>query len=104
VAAAPLAEDLTETVTMADLYARQGLTDNAVDIYEHILQRDPNNEAVRAKRDALLGAPASARPSAEEPREAEAEGEPEPGPARNPKVVKLESWLAKVGRKEVSGV
>jgi tetratricopeptide (TPR) repeat protein len=95
VAAAP-DEDLTETVTMADLYARQGMTAKAIEIYEHILQRDPHNEAVRAKHDALgpSSAPADIPPEAPEP-------PLEPvSRLRNPKAVRLESWLAKVGRKE----
>ncbi len=74
-------EDITSTLTMADLYAGQGLTADARQIYETILLRDPNNETVRAKLAAL-----------DEP------------PGRHPKVVKLEAWLAKVGRREVSRV
>lgn len=74
-------EDITSTLTMADLYAGQGLTADARQIYETILLRDPNNETVRAKLAAL-----------------------EPKTERHPKVVKLEAWLAKVGRREVSGV
>lgn len=74
-------EDITSTLTMADLYAGQGLTADARQIYETILLRDPNNETVRAKL-AALDQPAG----------------------RDPKVVKLEAWLAKVGRREVSHV
>ncbi|HEY6139432.1 MAG TPA: tetratricopeptide repeat protein [Thermoanaerobaculia bacterium] len=69
----------TETVTMADLYARQGLTGDARRIYESILQRDPSNDAVRSKL---------------------AELDP---PVRK-KISRLESWLSKVSRREVSGV
>lgn len=76
----PPHEDITSTLTMADLYAKQGLVADARQIYETILLRDPNNDAVQAKIAAL-----------------------EP-PARHPKVAKLEGWLAKVGRREVSGV
>ena len=46
-------EDITSTLTMADLYAGQGLIDEARHIYENILLRDPDNEAVRAKLAAL---------------------------------------------------
>ena len=74
-------EDITNTLTMADLYARQGLTGDARHIYESILQRDPDNSAVREKLEAL-----------------------NPPPARNTKVERLESWLAKVSRREVSRV
>ena len=41
------------TLTMADLYARQGLIEDAKTIYEHILARDPNNDVVREKLSAL---------------------------------------------------
>jgi tetratricopeptide (TPR) repeat protein len=83
-------DKLTNTATMGDLYARQGLTDQARDIYEHVLQRDPANDAVRDKLDAL--APQSAPESDMD----------ESG--RNPKVAKLEKWLDKVAKREVSRV
>ena len=81
----PPREDITSTLTMADLYAAQGLTDDARQIYETILLRDPNNETVRAKLAAL-------DKKVDEPT------------GRDPKVAKLETWLAKVGRREVSRV
>ena len=84
--AAP-AEDVTNTITMADLYARQGLTDDARQIYETILARDPHNDDVRAKLDALA------------PHAQEAAAIP-----ANAKVARLEGWLSKVSRKEVRGV
>ena len=77
------AEDVSNTLTMADLYARQGLADDARHIYESLLARDPANEDVRAKLDAL---------SAPAPHSADA------------KVERLERWLSKVSRKEVDGV
>ena len=73
------AGDLTNTITMGDLYARQGLIDDARMIYENILQRDPGNASVRAKLAALDEA---APPPAASPRAA--------------KVAKLQSWLTKV--------
>ena len=72
-------EDVTNTLTMADLYVRQGLTEDARRIYENILARDPENAEVRAKLDAL-------------------------STSTNPKIARLESWLSKVARKEVRGV
>jgi tetratricopeptide (TPR) repeat protein len=70
-------DDLTNTITMADLYAQQGLTDDARQIYENILQRDPGNGAVRDKLEALAPpAPPTSQQAA--------------------KVVKLQSWLSKV--------
>ncbi|HEV2718748.1 MAG TPA: tetratricopeptide repeat protein, partial [Thermoanaerobaculia bacterium] len=74
------AAEPTDTVTMADLYARQGLVADARRIYESILQREPHNEAVRAKLAALSD------------------------DGKSKKVARLEEWLSKVGRREVSGV
>lgn len=75
-------DDLTNTITMADLYAGQGLTDDARQIYENILQRDPGNASVRSKLDAL----APALSAAEGP----------PATPRAAKVVKLQNWLTRV--------
>ena len=72
-------EDAANTVTMADLYVRQGLVEEARHIYEHILARDGGNAEVRAKLDALA-------------------------PRVNPRVVALERWLGKVARREVGRV
>ncbi|HET8799144.1 MAG TPA: tetratricopeptide repeat protein [Thermoanaerobaculia bacterium] len=74
-------QDITDTLTMADLYARQGLVDEARTIYEHILAREPENVQVREK----LAALAPAAPVSE-------------------KVEKLERWLARVSRREVGRV
>jgi len=73
------AEDITNTLTMADLYERQGLVNEAQHIYENILARDPQNDGVRAKLKALT-------------------------PHANPKVERLERWLTRVGRREVDRV
>jgi len=84
----PQIEDLANTVTMADLYVRQGFVDKAREIYQTILKREPENADVRAKLDALIAAPA-----------------PDTGTAkRNPKAVKLEQWLAKVKKREEGSV
>ena len=72
-------EEPTETSTMADLYARQGLLNEARHIYENILARDPGNVDIRARLDAIT-------------------------PRVNPRIDRLERWLAKVGRKEVGRV
>ncbi len=72
-------EDAANTVTMADLYVRQGLVEEARHIYEHILAREGGNAEVRAKLDALA-------------------------PRVNPRVVALERWLGKVARREVGRV
>jgi tetratricopeptide (TPR) repeat protein len=80
-------EDVTNTLTMADLYARQGLTDDARHIYENLLARDPSNDDVRAKLQELS---APSAPVASEGTEA--------------KVARLESWLSKVSKREVGSV
>lgn len=71
--------DASETATMADLYVRQGLVEEARQIYANILARDPDNTDVRAKL-AMIS------------------------PDVNPKVARLENWLVKVTRKEVGSV
>ncbi len=112
--ARPQDDDLTATTTMADLYVRQGLTDDARKIYEHLLQRDPSNDEVRGKLDALNREPGTAdpAPSAGAPpdealRSAGAGEPPSAGEASVPpnhgKVVALETWLAKVARREPGG-
>ena len=82
-------EDVTNTLTMADLYVRQGQTQQAAEIYDRILDRDPGNEEVRSKRSALTaGTTATPRPQNVGDQRAE----------------KLGRWLTKVGRKEDGGV
>lgn len=86
--------ELTNTITMADLYVRQGLVDDARQIYESILARDPGNESVRARLDSLM--PAAAMPPAEAPSVTSV--------PRGSRIERLEKWLAKVSRKEVGRV
>jgi len=120
---APAPDDFSKTITMADLYANQGLADEARDIYEDILARDPNNEGVRAKLEALSGdaeqpflsvpelppgyedaqttvhvpeAPASAFEEAEETQTGVS--------VSHMKIARLEGWLARVGRRDSGGV
>jgi tetratricopeptide (TPR) repeat protein len=75
----PQREDLSNTLTMADLYVGQGLVEDARHIYENILARDPDNADVRARLAAI-------------------------SPRVNPKVAQLERWLAKVSKREVGRV
>jgi tetratricopeptide (TPR) repeat protein len=109
--AAPAEEqpkDVTDTLTMADLYARQGLVEDARTIYEHILQRDPHNDAVRSKLEALTPVLPSRESSPVIPSR-----EDEPPPAaeipsvaedsNRAKIRRLEGWLAKMRRAQ-SGV
>ncbi len=102
----PLDEaDFAKTIRMADLYASEGSIDEARDIYEDLLARDPNNASIRAKLEALAPVqPATAAPAAEQA------AAPEPAPAAaeseesKAKVAKLENWLARVKRGEVGRV
>ena len=89
----PLDEaDFARTIRTADLYAAEGSIAEARDIYEDLLARDPNNAMIRAKLDALSAPPTPPSPPAAEEK------------APNPKVKKLEGWLAKVKRGEVGRV
>jgi tetratricopeptide (TPR) repeat protein len=122
----PSNDDFAKTITMADLYASQGLIDEARDIYEDILARDPDNASVRQKLEALSTQPAPAPAWEEEEEEAVGEeppvtapvavasapafrpAEPAPPPPATPvpneKVKKLESWLSRVKRAGGDGV
>jgi tetratricopeptide (TPR) repeat protein len=76
-------DEPTNTLTMAELYERQGLHDEARQIYENILQRDPENAAVRAKLEDVGRALSPPAGGAESP--------------SHVKVEKLKGWLTKVG-------
>lgn len=57
------------TRTMADIFARQGLTDRAVEVYERLLERSPDDDELRSRLDELkaLSGGAVADEEAEEP-------------------------------------
>ena len=80
-------DDVTNTLTMADLYVGQGQPEQARAIYERILERDPANESVRAK----LAAMAPAAPGAG-------------AQVADHRSDKLGRWLSKVGRREGGSV
>ena len=86
--------DFARTIRMADLYAMEGSYDEARDIYEDLLARDPNNAMIRGKLESLPATPAPEPEPVEEPAPSPAAQ----SPSRNPKVDKLESWLARVKR------
>lgn len=77
-------DEATSTLTMADLYARQGHTSAAREIYEKVLGRDPLNEAVTSKLKDLPG-----------------DSEEGPSGTRKQAVARLERWLERVGRREL---
>jgi tetratricopeptide (TPR) repeat protein len=94
-------DDITATTTMADLYVRQGLIEDARKIYEHVLQRHPSDDDVRSKLEALSDAPPTVYADPEEQRPAEDETAPDVLEQQGlPKVRVLQQWLAKVGRRE----
>jgi tetratricopeptide (TPR) repeat protein len=124
---APASDDFSKTITMADLYAKQGLTDEARDIYEDILARDPNNEGVRAKMEALHGdaeqpflsvpelppgyedaqtiVHVPETPAAYEEAPVAYEEEAQTGASvLQTKITRLEGWLARVGRRDSGSV
>ncbi|MEO6258727.1 MAG: tetratricopeptide repeat protein [Thermoanaerobaculia bacterium] len=82
-----LDDNVSNTLTMADLYSRQGQQEQARAIYERILERDPSDDSVRSK----LAALAAAEPAAEVPLPDE-------------RAQKLGNWLSKVGRREGGSV
>lgn len=90
------AEDFTNTLTMADLYAKQGLVADARQIYENILLRDPDNAVVREKLAGLAAQPPSVMPASPH-----AESATEHDDKR---VAKLEHWLSRVGKREAGSV
>ena len=71
--------DVASTVTMAELYAQQGLVEDARHIYEDILAREPENADVQARLESIT-------------------------PHATPRIARLEQWLAKVGKREVGRV
>jgi tetratricopeptide (TPR) repeat protein len=95
-------DELTSTTTMADLYVRQGLVDDARKIYQHLLERDPANGELRSKLDALDHSAAEA-PVAEEATASDEETRQPGNPAtlhNHAKVVVLQRWLTKVAKRE----
>jgi pentatricopeptide repeat protein len=99
-------DDLTSTTTMADLYVRQGLVDEARKIYQHMLERDPANGELRSKLDALDEPAAEAPVALAEASDADEESREPGNPAtlhNHAKVVVLQQWLTKVAKREQQG-
>lgn len=71
------------TRTMGDLYASQGLTERAVEVYEQLVRADPENAELAATLNALEVAPPSGPPPGRSgsPMEAPVDVEPPPGEA-----------------------
>src|SRR4051794_28520966 len=103
--AAPQEDDVASTTTMADLYVRQGLVDEARKIYQHMLERDPANGELRSKLDALDQSPADMPVEAAEAVVDEEIRQPgNPATLHNhAKVVVLQQWLTRVAKREQPG-
>ena len=80
-------DDVVSTITMADLYARQGHVDQAREIYRSILEREPGHGEARERLDSL-------------PEEGRGPDDGDAGPSlsQGAKVRRLEDWLGKVRR------
>jgi tetratricopeptide (TPR) repeat protein len=57
--AASLQPSSIATLTLAEIYSRQGLYDKAAEVCEHILEREPDNEQARAALEEYRKHPAS---------------------------------------------
>lgn len=78
-------DDVVATVTMGDLYARQGHVEQARSIYRKVLDREPDHQDAQERLDSLTQ---------------ENEDDQPVGPDASPekrKIRRLEEWLAKVG-------
>jgi hypothetical protein len=85
------------TETLADLYAKQGLTEKAVEIYQQILLEKPDDQAVLLKLRALEES--AQKKLQEEPPQAAADSEPEVVSADpDDPVTTLENWLRNAER------
>jgi lipopolysaccharide biosynthesis regulator YciM len=90
-AAAPETPALSSS-TLAELYFDQGIHDKAIQVYEELLEREPQNESARAR---LIEIKARSRHLAEA-----AETDPRAGRRRviERKIARLEEMLAAVRR------
>jgi hypothetical protein len=81
------------TRTLGDLYAEQGHTDKALEVYENLLREDPENQEIALKIQELR----SQLASSEEPTtdEASASGFRSEG-SRKEQILRLEAWLAQI--------
>lgn len=94
VAVEPVAETGGEpipTATLAEIYVKQGLTDQAIRVYEEVLRRDPDNALAAGRLSELRGVPSvpAIPPIAAEPAVAPPPRQQKP----RPPVEILESWL-----------
>jgi tetratricopeptide (TPR) repeat protein len=82
------AEEGLNTATLAELYEGQGFPEKAVEIYQRVLLRDPDNKAVRDKIQALLQKMAGETPEGPAVHQEDVEKA-----LRKKRVVLLQDWL-----------
>jgi hypothetical protein len=79
------------TVTLADLYEKQGYPEKAVEVYQRILLTDPDNTSVRDKVGRLLQRMAGESPESPPVRQEDVQKA-----LRQRRVTHLQSWLRRV--------
>lgn len=79
-------DDVVATVTMGDLYARQGHVEQARSIYRRVLDREPDHQDARERLDSLTQESEHEQPT-----------ERAESSSQERKIRRLEEWLAKVG-------
>lgn len=102
----PEDEDVVATITMGDLYARQGHVEQAREIYRKVLSRDPSSEASErlADLDAAEDTQEQLVPENLDLDESSSEARPEVAgmdieeSANDGKIRRLEQWLSRVNR------
>lgn len=91
--AAPGSEPIP-TATLAEIYLKQGLPEQAIRVYEEILRQDPDNSMILGRLAELRGVPqvSVVPPLAEAPAEGHPLTPPRPRKPRQPVEI-FESWL-----------
>jgi tetratricopeptide (TPR) repeat protein len=94
-AADPVAGEPIPTATLAEIYVKQGLTDQAVRVYEEILRLEPDNAMAAHRLGELRGAPAVVPEPAVIPAPVAALPPPPPSETRTPRqpLDIFENWL-----------
>ena len=91
----PVVENELQTRTLADLYAEQGHYDKAIEIYERLVQENPDHVELRQRLDELksIGLESvESEPLLETEQSPEAEGPYTGSPEQS--IKRLETWLA----------
>jgi len=91
----PVAGEPIPTATLAEIYVKQGLADQAVRVYEEILRLEPDNAVAAHRLGELRGAPAAVPQPVVIPEPVAAPPPPPPIEARTPRQLLsvFEDWL-----------